>query len=604
MRTRRIRMAVVLSFAAAATYAGAAVAAVGTERAPEAGDTGQANASEAALRNFRAELLEIVARGGWSTDRWGVLVVSLDRGDTLFALNERESFVPASNLKLFTTAAALRALGPDYRFGTYLLADGPLREGRIEGDLILYGTGDPTLSERFHDSADAVWRAFADSLARRGVTEVAGRLVADASYFGPVGLSLGWQDSYRSDAYAALPGALSFNDNAVSLRILPGDAVGHRPKIEFFPGGGRGIAVVNTARTVAGGRTRLVIRRASYDGPVLVSGQIAAGGRDLWRQVAVASPARYSAATLREALEDRGITVAGGIDVVERAEDSPVTGRADSAPGLDGGRTRLLAAHSSPPLVEILNVVNQRSHNLYAEQVLRTLGRVDAGVGSLEAGTRAAVARLAEAGVDLSGLRMRDGSGLSADNRVEPATIVSLLATMAETPSASTFLGTLPEAGNSRGLRRMAKTSAQGRLWAKTGTIEHVSALAGYVRATDGELLGFSIVANGVPSTWTAKRVEDALGARLAKFRRPQPPSWPSVADAGAASSDTTRAQRHEAEEDAPAPRLASSAHTIRRGDTLEEIARSYGLTVSDLRRANPGVRDRRLMPGEELTLP
>jgi D-alanyl-D-alanine carboxypeptidase/D-alanyl-D-alanine-endopeptidase (penicillin-binding protein 4) len=572
-------------------------------RAPEdAGreDSLQAVLSDRALLNFRSDLLEIVARGGWSTDRWGVLVVSMERGDTLFALNEHESFVPASNLKLFTTAAALQALGGDFRFGTYLLADGAVGGGRIDGDLILYGTGDPTFSDRFLDAPNEVWQAFADSLARLGIREIAGDLVADASYFGPVGVSLGWQESYRSDAYAALPGALSYNDNAVSLRILPGEAVGHRPRIEFFPGGGRGIAIVNTARTVAGGRSRLRIRRAAYDGPILVSGEIGRGSRDVWRQVAVASPARYAGASLREVLESRGIRVAGALRVVDRPDASPVTGRAIQAPTFEGRRTRLLATHRSPPLLEILDVVNRRSHNLYAEQVLRTLGRVETVTGSLEAGTRAAVAHLAAAGVDLAGLRMRDGSGLSADNRVQPATIVSLLSRMSELPAGAPFLATLPEAGGPRGLRRMAKTSAEGRLRAKTGTIERVSALAGYVRAADGELLGFSIVANGVPSTWTAKRVEDALGARMARFRRPPAPDA-RLADAA------TRPGRAGDTADVPsgAPGGGSGGtSTIRKGDTLEGIARDHGVTVGDLRQANPGVRDRRLMPGQALTLP
>jgi D-alanyl-D-alanine carboxypeptidase/D-alanyl-D-alanine-endopeptidase (penicillin-binding protein 4) len=157
---------------------------VAAMRAPEdAGreDSLQAVLSDRALLNFRSDLLEIVARGGWSTDRWGVLVVSMERGDTLFALNEHESFVPASNLKLFTTAAALQALGGDFRFGTYLLADGAVGGGRIDGDLILYGTGDPTFSDRFLDAPNEVWQAFADSLARLGIRELAGDLDADAS---------------------------------------------------------------------------------------------------------------------------------------------------------------------------------------------------------------------------------------------------------------------------------------------------------------------------------------------------------------------------------------------------------------------------------------
>lgn len=601
MRRRRSSGAVPNALIAGFVAIGAVLAVRPAAAEPVAPDSLQTASADVALTNFRADLLEIVARGGWSTDHWGVLVVSMERGDTLFALNERASFVPASNLKLFTTAAALRTLGPDFRYATYLLADGDIRGGALEGDLVLYGTGDPTFSDRFFDSADAVWGAFADSLFDLGISEVTGDLVADASYFGPVGVSLGWQDSYRSAAYAALPGALSFNDNAVSLRILPGEAVGHRPRVEFFPGGGRGIAVVNTARTTAGGRTRLRIRRSAYDGPIVISGQIARNSRDVWRQVAVASPARYAAATLREALEERGITVHGGIRVIERERDSALTGRPVQAPGLEGPRLRLLAAHRSPPLLDILRVINHRSHNLYAEQVLRTIGRVAAGAGSLEAGTRAAIAGLGDAGVELSGLRMRDGSGLSADNRVEPATIVSLLASMVESPAAATFLATLPEAGDPRGLRRMARTSAEGRLWAKTGTIEKVSSLAGYVRAADGELLGFSFVANGVPSTWTAKRVEDALGARIARFRRPV--GVPALAEAQGTPA-TAGSGDHTPMSGASPGGSAGGTYTIRKGDTLEGIARQHGVTVSELRGANPGVRERRLMPGDALALP
>ncbi|MEN8375376.1 MAG: D-alanyl-D-alanine carboxypeptidase/D-alanyl-D-alanine-endopeptidase [Gemmatimonadota bacterium] len=568
------------------------------------GDTAQARVAEAALSHFRADLLEIVARGGWSSDKWGVLVVSLDRGDTLFALNENQPFVPASNLKLFTSAAALRGLGPDFRFGTYLLADGPIEDGKLEGDLVLYGTGDPSFSELFHRRPNAVWRAFADSLARLGVTEVTGRLVADASYFGRTGVSLGWQDSYSTDAYAALPGALAFNDNAVSLRILPGEAPGWRPRIDFFPGGGRGISVVNTARTVAGGRTRLAVRKMAYDGPIVVSGQINARSRDVWRQVAVSSPARYAGATLRDALESQGIRVLGGLEVVRRPEDSRLSGRAVHAPAFSGDRTRLLATHSSPPLIDILHVVNRRSNNLYAEQVLRTLGRVETGAATLEAGTRAALGQLEAIGVNLDGLLMRDGSGLSADNRAEPATIVSLLARMADTPDGAAFAGTLPEAGNARGLRRMARTAAEGRLRAKTGTIERVSALSGYVRAANGERLGFSIVANGVPSTWRAKRVEDALGARLARFERPRRAGLAVAASAPMLPPPTSATAGAGAPVGRAAPGGGEASYTIRRGDTLEAIARRHGVTVADLRRANPGVRDRRLMPGQVLTLP
>jgi D-alanyl-D-alanine carboxypeptidase/D-alanyl-D-alanine-endopeptidase (penicillin-binding protein 4) len=525
----------------------------------------------------------------------------LDRGDTIFSYEPDLPLAPASNLKLYTSAAALYYLGPDFRYSTYLMTDGTVEGGVVRGNLILYGTGDPTLSDRFYPTKTTVWETFADSLAALGIREIHGDLVGDASYFDGVGAGEGWQESYMSASYAALSSALTFNDNLVTLHIRPADQAGWRPRIQFVPGG-EGIALVNQATTApAGSRTSILVTRAAYDGPIVIRGQIALNAQGLWRSVPVADPSRSSAAVLRETLEKRGIHVQGGIRSVQGVEDSPVTGRAVFAPAFDRGPAlRVLAIHQSPRLLDILTVINKKSHNLFADAVLRTVGRVVTGDGSIAGGASAVHYLLdCETGISSSALEIFDGSGLSILNRTTPRTTIDLLVYMASSPVWAEYWSTLPEAGNAQGLKRMYSTRAEGNLRAKTGTIDNVSALSGYVTAANGERLAFSIMSNNVPSTWRAKRVEDAIGARLANFTRPTMAAPPATASGG-----TTAPTVQQTAGPTTSPTAeANDFYEIRRGDTLEGIAKRNGTTVSKLREANPGIDPRRLIPGRMIRL-
>lgn len=589
----------------------ALIAAVGT-----IGWASPAAAPSAETEALARELAGVIRVPGWSNDSWGVLVVSLDHGDTLFAHQPRQALIPASNLKLFTSAAALYYLGPDYRYGTYLASAGTVENGVLRGDLHVYGTGDPTLSERFGGSDLDVWRAFADTLAASGVREVQGDVVGDGSYFQGRATGAGWHTSYINAWYAAPAGALSFNENMVTLRVRPAEQTGWRPRVDLVPGAA-GVAIVNLATTVDGAGSRLEVTRAAYDGPIVIRGEIGRGAGATWHGVPVPDPARFAAAALREVLEAEGIRVTGAVRAIHDPEQSLFTERMVFAPGFAGSESpRVIAMHWSPPLVEILKVVNKRSHNFYAEQVLRTVGRATSGAGSTEGGQRAVVAMIErETGSAPAVLAMDDGSGLSVDDRVTPESIIQLLTAMSGSPMFPSYLETLPESGE-RGLRRMGGTPAQGNLRAKTGTINNVSALSGYVTAANGERLAFAIISNGVPSTWRAKRVEDQIGARLAAFSRPRPsPQVASTESApapppGRTTADTTPAADAAPAPEAPAPRpettpaAAATTHVIRSGDTLDGIARQYGTTVNAVRQANPGINPRRLIPGREIRLP
>jgi serine-type D-Ala-D-Ala carboxypeptidase/endopeptidase (penicillin-binding protein 4) len=546
----------------------------------------------ASVSSLRADLDEMIRRPGWRGDRWSVLVVSLDRGDTLYAHGAYDRLAPASNMKLFTTAAALYYLGPDYRWNTFLMATGPVRDGVLEGDLVVYGTGDPTFSGRF-GGAMTVWNSFADALEQLGVREVRGDIVGDGSYFAGSGAGEGWQHSYMNAAYAASAGALSYTENVATLQIAPAEQAGWRPTVRLVPGG-EGIAIVNQARTTAGGATRIHAARVAYDGPIVVSGQISRGSATITRAVPVSDPARYAVAVFREVLERRGISASGALRSATTVEESPVTGRSVFAPALDSrDPVRVLAVHTSPPIIDVLEIINKRSHNLMSEQVLRTIGRVAAGEGSVAGGRRAIEHMMRLEGHAAPGeIEIYDGSGLSVLNRSSARGLVSLLAVMAESSMWERYWETLPEAGTSVGLRRMHRTAAEGNLRAKTGTIDRVSALSGYVRTAEGERLAFAIIANNVPSTWMAKRVEDAIGARLAAFDR----TAPATATRAPAERTTTGAARPGAS--------GGRTHTIRSGDTLDGIARRYGVSVAALQRANPGLNPRRLIPGRTVRLP
>jgi D-alanyl-D-alanine carboxypeptidase/D-alanyl-D-alanine-endopeptidase (penicillin-binding protein 4) len=537
---------------------------------------------------LRSDLTQALETYRWQDAQWGVLVVSLDQGDTLFAVEPGAALAPASNLKLLTTAAALRRLGPDFRFQTYLLTSGTVSHGVLRGDLVLYGTGDPGISDRFFSEKDEVFQLLVDQLEQLGITSITGRLIADASHLpGPL-RPTGWDPADLNDHFAGAVSALSYNENVVSFRVVAGSRSGVPPEVHTVPDNA-GLDVVNNALTVAGrARPRLAILREDPLEPIRIEGRVTRGTRDVWRQMTVASPPHFAASALRAVLTERGIRLQGGIEVVKTPASS-IVGRV-TAPTAEGrSRTRILAKHVSAPLSEYLAVVNKRSNNLFAELIFRTVGRSVEGHGSPRASAKAVLDAVAEIGVPTADLVLLDGSGLSAGSRVTAGSFVALIAGMAETEQWPAYWASLPTAGQPRELRRMYSTAAAGNLQAKTGTIEGVSALTGMVRSRDQERLAFSILLNGTPSTTQAKRVENIIGARLADFAR-APGQAPSVTVAEADPDLTNEGD--------------DGRYRVRRGENLSTIAQRHGLTLDAMLRANPRVEPNRIFAGQWLAIP
>jgi D-alanyl-D-alanine carboxypeptidase/D-alanyl-D-alanine-endopeptidase (penicillin-binding protein 4) len=477
------------------------------------------------IQQLRQELAGILASTGNRRGRWAVLAVSMDQHDTILAMNPDQIMVPASNMKLLSTAAALHYLGPDFRYRTFLLADGPQSGGVLEGDLVLYGTGDPSFSERFYPTETAAMDSLADRLTGMGIHEIQGNLVVDGSYFQGPELHPEWNPADLNDAFAAPISALSLAENLVTLRVEAGAWVGAQPSLHTIPEA-PGIPLRNLGRTVpAGSRSRVWLLRESPQDPIGIEGEIPVGGSDVWRSLPVSDPLQFAGIQLKRSLEARGVQVSGIVVTIRDPASSKLSQDwVDPTRTLGDSPPRILATIDSPPLIDLLRVINKQSNNFLAESVAKTLGRMALGDGSFSGGSRAVEKFLIEkVGVPPEELHVRDGSGLSVENRASPGVFVRALEYMAESPYWDRFIETLPEAGVRGEMSRMSRSPAAGNLRAKTGTMDRVSSLSGLVRTRSGERILFSILSNEVSSEYAAKRAEDQLGIRLASISRPFP---------------------------------------------------------------------------------
>lgn len=458
------------------------------------------------------ELESILAATGNRRGKWSALAVSLDWGDTLLALRHREPLVPASNTKLFTTAAALLLLGPDFRLPTFLLGEGSQVGEVLEGNLVLFGTGDPTLDLTPLTPSRALGE-LAAALVEKGIARIRGDIVVDGSFFGGPEFHPDWDPHDALEAFAPPVTSMMVGESLFTLQIHPGAEEGAPVTLTTFPRL-TGVPFVLEARTGPPETpAHLVMSRDLGQGSLVLQGELPSGGRPLWRRLPVSDPLLFAGLQLRARLEQLGVAVEG--------EVLPLRDRGSSPLALPYSTSKTLAKRESPPLFELLRVINKHSHNLYAEVVFRVLGRVVAGDGSFEGGSRVVRRFLVErVGIAPEDLVIRDGSGLSPQNRATTGALVRVLEYLATSPYWEIFWETLPEAGVPRELGRMRHSPAEGNLRAKTGTLKRVSALSGMVKTRSGERILFSILANDVPSTLRAKRAEDLLGIRLASLDR------------------------------------------------------------------------------------
>ena len=439
--------------------------------------------------DLKGRVRSILKSYGQEPENWGILVRSIERGDDLLRFNATRRYIPASNIKLLVTAAALDGLGPDFRYRTTVMAVGDFsrEDSLLEGELIIHGSGDPTISDRFYPSVAAIWDSLAEQVASSGIRHVTGSLVADNTLFKAPFLGNGWSWEDLNWWYAAAVSALAYNDNCIDVEVFPSRRVGEPPEVRIKPQGSE-IRMLNRALTVASrAQDRLVISRNTPGDEISLGGGIYRGSLGFLEYVAVENPPRFAANAFADALARRGIRVDGTVKVLNAPQ-----GKADY---LD--QSPLIAAqHVSVPLSEVIWVINKRSHNFYAEQLLFTLGAYLGSGGSFKEGIEVEKRFLRKVGVDTRGLRIEDGSGLSRLNLVTPEMFVKLLSFMDSHPAREEYISSLAVAGEDNGVRLMRNTAADGKVFAKTGFISAVMALSGYAETGEGERVAFSILGN------------------------------------------------------------------------------------------------------------
>ncbi len=443
---------------------------------------------------FAARVESLLTKPGAAKGHWGVLVVDAETGEQLYARNSERFFLPASNAKLFTTALALATLGPDYRFRTTLETRGTLDSyGRLRGDLVLVGRGDPNLSNRKfpfvkkeerEGPPEKVLAELVDGLAARGVQQIEGDIVADESFFKAERYPSGWEIDDMLWSYGAAISALAVNDNVIILELRPGAREGDPLWFGVEPSAGY-YTIQNEARTGAKGSERkLEVRREPGSKLIYVGGTMPLDAQPHKLEIAVEDPAEHAAVLLKRLLEARGVRVYGE----PRARQTPDPGPSAAT---------VLAEHISLPLIEDVRLTNKISQNLHAELLLRVAAREKAGATDLEAALVFAQDFFLRAGIPEGDVILSDGSGLSRRDLVTPQAVVSLLAYVARQPWAEAFRSTLPVPGEDGTLAdRMKNTAASGHVWAKTGSVEHANALSGYATTLRGEKLLFALFGN------------------------------------------------------------------------------------------------------------
>jgi D-alanyl-D-alanine carboxypeptidase/D-alanyl-D-alanine-endopeptidase (penicillin-binding protein 4) len=475
-----------------------------------------ADGAEDALRR---DMDEIFADIRLSDAQWGVSVYSLERNESLFGYNAHKLFIPASNEKILTAAAALIRLGPEYRFKTRILTDGAANDEMLQGNLIIQGFGDPSLSPRMGNKDPfAVFRDFAGRLKALGIKSISGSLSGDATAFKGAGYGRGWELDDLTESFAAPVSALSFNENFTSFLIRPSAKAGDAAIVSSEPSSAYPLVDNSVVTTSAGKAAAVVIERvpgvSGTPETIKIRGTVPLKNQPIRRSVALQRPVRNYLEALRRQLEIDGIDVSNCDIKEEYSVPEP------GAPGA----LEILITHESAPLAELLIPMLKESLNMPSETLLRILGLEIRGTGTDDAGIEVVAETLETMGIRKGSYIYSDASGLSRRNLVSADVFVHALAFIYRQPVFPRFYAALPVAGTDGTLKnRLTGTAVKGNIHAKTGTITGVAAISGYMRTADGEMLAFSMIANNYASgKAAAEDVQNKAIQRLAQFTRKQ----------------------------------------------------------------------------------
>lgn len=463
------------------------------------------------LQLLRDKISYIISDPNLFNAQIGLYIESIEDGETIFANNEHKLFISASNMKIFTTTTALLRFGPRFTYKTKVYHGKTIKNGVLLGDLVVRGSGDPTIAPSFSNGDSRVFfRAWADSLIAKGITKIEGNIIGDESYFTTDPLGYGWQWDDEPFWYSAQISALTFNDNCIDVTVVANDSIGEAPEVYLSPPTTY-VSIDNNAVTTKPDSVRsLDLTRPRLQNKILIRNNIPVNNPRYTKSLSIEEPARFFIHVLREVLIEKGIKVSGDLKIVKNSSQ------------IDYSEYSHVFTHQSPPLSEILKAVNKRSQNLYAEQLLITIAAEYGDYASAAEGIKVVNSTLARMGISKNEFSMRDGSGLSRFNLISPHTVSLLLRYMAKNRYFPYFFNSLPIAGVDGTLKnRMKDSPAEGYIRAKTGTVGYVRNLSGYVESTSGEMFLFSLLVNNyLLPTPSINNLQDRIGILLATFER------------------------------------------------------------------------------------
>lgn len=460
---------------------------------------------------FAARARIILGSGQPAKGDWGLLIADGSTGQVLFEENADKYFVPASNMKLFTTALALAKLSPDFRFRTTLEATAePNAAGKLEGPLYLVGRGDPNLSNRkfpymskeeFDGPSEKVIAEMANALAAKGIKEISGDIIGDESYFPRERYPNGWEIDDMVWEYGAAISAIVVDDNTVQLTLTAGEKAGDHVEAVVVPSAPEFTVDNQLITSTAGVKSDLTLKREPGSNVVTLLGTLPAKSNPRKLTLAIQEPALHAAAMLKRLLQDRGIKVDGTVRKLSLPPGAP-----------EGEKRVVLAEHRSIPLGDSVKLVNKISQNLHTEMLLRTAARQDGAWTTPEDLANYPTTFYTLAGIPSGDVVQTDGSGLSRHDLVTARALVALLLYAQKQPWFEVYFASLPVAGIDGTLEdRMKNSIADGRLHAKSGSVEHVRTRSGYADLPNGKRLVFSFLSNNMGSK--GHEATDALDA-------------------------------------------------------------------------------------------
>lgn len=462
------------------------------------------------VQSLQSKILSVLRRPELQRGSIGIKVVSLDSGKVVFEENAEKYFMPASNMKVFTVAAAIQKLSPNFKFVTTVYANSvPDENGVVRGDLTIFGRGDVTFSPAFSDGDYfKVLDDLAEKIFQAGVKRVDGNLIGDESYFRGYSIPDGWEWDDLQWYYGAGISALSLNDNAIDLQIFPGSK--GAPCITKMTPDSSAIMIVNTCTTNGDKRNLRVTKRLDQD-IIEIGGTIPLSDEGFSGRIAVSKSSELFISILRQRLEQKGIVITGRNGKINIPDPS--------APS----RIEITKLESTP-LSIIAPKTMKLSQNFYTETLLWTLGeevgdKADPTKTSAEKGRAVVKSMLQEIGIAPDSVIQWDGSGLSRHNLVTPNSVVQVYKYMAKSPYALAWKASLTIGAIDGTLKnRFSGTSASANVMGKTGTIDQVSSLSGYVTSASGEKFVFSIMINGVAQTALRVKTIDEIVIALSDF--------------------------------------------------------------------------------------